>query len=500
MLPTSDSKNNRQGSSKELLGSGSRSSSRKEGLVTELWAHQKKALQLARERKSLALFWEMGTGKTRAMIEILEAVRRSRSTGFKTLIFCPIIVMQNWKREFLLYSGLEERDIGIVYGSQKQRCDALEKGHSVWITNYESLLMATFVTRLHEVCPAVLVFDESHKLKNLRSKRTMAAIKLADRSKRRYLLSGTPVLNSPMDLFSQYRVLDLGETFGTNFYSFRAEYFVDKNAGMPKIKYFPNWVVRRGALEAMNSKIAGSSMTVKKKDCLDLPPLVKTKVYVEMSPEQKAIYESMQKDFVAFTLSGMCVASLAITKGLRLMQIVSGYLPVEEGQHVTETAFKETPREAALRELLSELTPQHKVIVWAVYHSNYATIRKACDDLSLSYVEIHGQVSTDLKFKAVDRFNNDPSVRVLIGHPGSGGIGINLVAASYSIFYSRNFSLENDLQAEARNYRGGSEIHEKITRIDFVTPGTIDELVLKSLENKIDVGEKILRSIAEELK
>jgi hypothetical protein len=103
----------------------------------------------------------------------------------------------------------------------------------------------------------------------------------------------------------------------------------------------------------------------------------------------------------------------------------------------------------------------------------------------------------------VELYNNDPSCRVCIGHPGSGGIGINLVnklsTQSYSIFYSRNFSLEYDIQAEARNYRGGSEHYEKITRIDLVATGTIDEQIMACLRDKKVISAQILQDLKEDL-
>jgi SNF2 family DNA or RNA helicase len=133
--------------------------------------------------------------------------------------------------------------------------------------------------------------------------------------------------------------------------------------------------------------------------------------------------------------------------------------------------------------------------VWAVFKENYAAIRQVCNDLELQFVEVHGDVSAKAKQDAVKRFDSDPACRVLVGHPGSGGIGVNLVAASYSIFYSRGFSLEFDLQAEARNFRGGSERHETIVRIDLVAPGTIDEQVMQALAAKQAVGETLVRGM-----
>ena len=135
------------------------------------------------------------------------------------------------------------------------------------------------------------------------------------------------------------------------------------------------------------------------------------------------------------------------------------------------------------------------MIVWAVFKENYKAIREVCETLGVEYVEITGKKTSKQKDAAIDLFHNDLSVRVLLGHPGSGGIGINLVAASYAIFYSRNFSLEYDLQAEARNYRGGSGRHTRVTRIDLVAKDTIDEVVAAKLAEKQNVSDKILVNI-----
>jgi SNF2 family DNA or RNA helicase len=201
----------------------------------------------------------------------------------------------------------------------------------------------------------------------------------------------------------------------------------------------------------------------------------------------------MKKDFVAFLGDKACTASTALTKGLRLQQVVSGHIPLSEDGGESEIRhFADTPREAAVAELLEEIAPHHKVIIWAVFRADYEVLRRTCKSLDLAYVEVHGDITSTKKQESVDLFNTDPKIRVLIGHPGSGGIGINLVASDYSIVFSRNFSLEQKLQSEARNYRGGSEIHEKVTQVDLVAEGTIDEVVLASLDSKESIAEKIL--------
>jgi SNF2 family DNA or RNA helicase len=471
----------------------------------KLWEHQKyarlKAQDLiSRGDKNIALFFEVGTGKTLTSIMILRDIFHKHNKIEKTLIFCPPIVIENWRRELAKFSKIPKSKIVALTGKGSDRIKLVqEKMHEdcIFITNYEALTSSLGELKdwLYEWRPKVLICDESHKLKDSTAKRTKFAIQLSKQTEYRMLLTGSPMLNSYMDYYSQFLVLDGGKTFGSNFFSFRARYFFDKNAGMPKSKYFPNWIPRPGVEDELHEKIMQVAVTAKKSECLDLPPLVKQQVFVEMSPEQKRAYAQMKDEFVTYLGDSACSADLAITKALRLQQIVSGHLPVEEIEtSVKKVAhFVDTPRSKALEELLEELAPEHKVIVWAVFKDNYKTIREVCDRLSLRYVELTGETTEKARVSNVDAFNNEKDVRVLIGHPGSGGIGVNLIASDVSIFYSRSFSLEYDIQAEARNYRGGSEIHSSVTRIDIVCPNTIDELVLESLSQKEKMSANVLR-------
>lgn len=378
-------------------------------------------------------------------------------------------------------------------GSEKKRCKTLLGSDSlVFVSNYESLRMKELYQLYLGFKPEIIVFDESHKLKNPSAQTTKKAIALADTARYKYLLSGTPVLNSPMDLFSQYRAMDGGKSFGKNFFSFRAKYFYDANAGMPKTYHFPNWVVKKTATSDINKIVNDTSLRVTKEECLDLPPLIRQTQYVEMTAEQAKMYKQMKQDFITFINDKACVAQLALTKALRLQQIVSGFVRLDDGSEIT---LKTTPREKALEELLTDLTPNHKVIVWAVFRHNFKQISKICEKVGVDYVEVHGEVSGKAKQESIDRFNNDDRCRVFIGHPGAGGVGISLVCSDISIYFSRSFSLEHDLQSEARNHRGGSEQHNKITRIDLVSKDTIDQLVLEMLAKKVELGENLLQAI-----
>ena len=458
------------------------------------WKHQLAALSKAKDLPEYGLLFEVGTGKTSTAINIIRSKMNSEGRFLKTLILGPPIIIKNWVKELGMHSKIEPRQIMPLYGSGAKRLKEFTEATKadpkrVVITNYETLSMSELYSALVLWKPEIVIYDESHMLKDPRAARSKLALTFSENARYRYILTGTPVLNSPLDLFHQFRLLDNGQTFGHNFFLFRARFFVDKNANMPKQKYFPNWQIAPGALGKINSMISAKTMRALKKDCLDLPPLVRETRYVSMTVEQSRLYREMKQELVTYLGDKACVATMALTKALRLMQLASGYIKVTDGE---EIALEETPKQLVLKQLLQELTPNHKVIVWATWKQNYEQIAEVCEELGIAYTEIHGGVSGTEKFNNMDTFNDDPKCRVLIGHPGSGGVGVNLIQASYCIFYSRNFSLGHSLQAEARCHRGGSEIHEKITRIDLVTENTIDEAIVKRLLAKKEVSDALL--------
>lgn len=465
----------------------------------KLWAHQEEAIQTAKSLDYFALLFQPGCGKTATTISILRDKYNEHKQLLPTLILCPPVVIQNWREEISMWSKVKPEAVIPLKGSQKDRLKLIREAprNSVLVTNYESLQMdELFAELLKFVEGGCLVLDEAHRVKDIKAKRTKRSFDLSDKARFRYLLTGTPILNDMMDIFAQWRVLDRGAAFGKNFFTFRAKFFEDKNRFMPKASYFPNWQPKAGADAEIKRLMQPFSMYVDKSSCLSLPPLVKKRIYVEMGSEQARMYKQMKNDLIATmeTSQGtkMSIAELAITKALRLQQIVSGHLRVENDDgSVSTLTIKDNPRREALKEILSGIVPSGKAIVWAVFKENYNDIRSVCIELGVEFAELHGDIKD--RDAEITRFRKDEKCRVMIGHPGAGGIGVNLVEAGYSIFYSRSFSLEYDIQAEARNYRGGSERHESVTRIDLVCTGTIDELVLKSLENKTAVSDKILK-------
>jgi len=443
-----------------------------------LWDHQKLGVQKMLEHLSFSLFFEQGTGKTLTTITALRHLFTKEKRALKTLILCPQIVIKNWESEFQRFSKMGDLVQPLV-GKRQQRIALLEDPQKkIFVTNFEALDMEDLFwfrkpgkkTKLARALGfEVLIVDESHRFKDGKAERTKVGIKMADKIPRVHLLTGTPILNGPMDIWSQYRILDAGATFGENFIAFRSEYFVDKNAGKPAPVYFPDWRPKPGIEEELNEKMYKKAMRVLKSECLDLPPLVAKRVSVGLSSEQEKHYESMLKDYITTIKDKACTAQIALTRALRLMQITSGFLVFEDG---TEKPLADNPRLDALEELLRDICPAEKVIVWATFKNNYKDIQKLCDKLKLKYAMLTGEQSAKEKQASVEALKGD--INVLIANPAAGGTGVNLVEASTAIFYSRNFDLGQRLQAQARNYRGGSDVHAKITQIDLVTEGTID--------------------------
>lgn len=464
-----------------------------------LWNHQVHGIRVAEVVPDLGLFYEQGTGKSRTTVEILRRRYAKAARLMRTVIFAPVIVCPNWQNEFAMYSKINPRDVVVLSGSQKNRIkqflyhvgDTLE-GSKIFVTNYESCQMDDLFNLILKWKPEILVCDESQRVKNPTSIRAKKVAMLADQTQHNYILTGTPILNSPMDIYMQFRILDRGATFGKNFFAFRGMFFEDKNARMNKQNYFPKWEARADAYQSLQYKIKSKALRVLKKDCLDLPPYVRQVVHVPMSPTQAKMYREMYNDYITFIDNHRdepraVVANLAVVKATKLQQIVSGFAKDDSG---VCHRIADCPRLSVLTELLGDIAVHSKVIVWSHYKENQRMVVEVCEKLGLGYAEIHGDIKD--KEHQMNKFRKDSECRVMVANQAAGGVGVNLVEASYAIYYGKGFKLEDDEQSEARNYRGGSEVHEKVTRIDLVTPGSIDELVNESLLNKKNVSETIL--------
>lgn len=489
--------------------------------IRELWFHQQQAVEKQRQlpqqdpqASSFALLWDVGVGKSGAAIGIWRSKCNAEQRFLRTIVFTPPVVINKWKKEFLLFSKVPAEKIILLDGPGSRRFKLManlmkedQRSRAIVVTNFESTLMPEVFKMMRLWQPEALIIDESQEVKNYKAKRSKKVEELANAGPVipfKQILSGSPMLNKGAeDLFHQYLILDGGMTLGRNFFVFQARFFRDRNAGMPKFKYFPKWELMTlekdgfDAASAISKLLERNTSVAKKKDCLTLPPLVEETILLPMTELQARLYREMQRDFVTYIEDKACVATLAMVKALRLLQISSGYIQTNEDVAIE---LEYTPKMQALEDLLAQITPHSKVLIWATWKANYAQIRRVLERLNIKYVEIHGDISATQKQAAMESLNTDPEVRAMLGHPGAGGVGIDLIEASYSITYSRTFSLKHKIQKDGRNYRGGSDVHARITHIDLVCENTIDELVTKSLQSGIEFSTNLLRDLSLELK
>ena len=464
----------------------------------KLYEWQKKAIAICKERENFAIFAQVGTGKTCTSIQILRDKCNKERRILKTLILGPVAVIYNWRNEILKFSNIPDNLIYVCTGTGASRAKKLENfllaaDSSIIITNYESLRNKSLYALLEQWSPDIVYLDESHLCKSPDSQQSKLTYLLAKKIRYKYLLTGTPILNSPMDIFMQYKIMDGGATFGRNFFAFRARYFLNENATKPWMN-FPKWVPNESMYPELMEKMHASCIRVRSDECLDLPPLIEQTYHVEMNAEQKRIYKEMKKDFMTYVKGKLVVAELALTKALRLQQIVSGFCQTEEGKIIE---IENIPRLKVVKELLEQITLTDKCILWCSFKFSYRQLEKVCTELGLEYVSITGEQSAQQKQESCDRFQDPKGPKIAICNRKAAGLGINLTEAAYSIVYSRNFSLAEEIQSAGRNYRGGSEKHKRIVKIDLVVKNSIEEIVIKALKNKDNIAKVLVDRIKE---
>ena len=426
---------------------------------TKPYEHQLKALEKSWASDTYALFMEMGTGKSKVLVDNI-AILYDRGAIKGALIVAPKGVYKNWDAiEFPTHLPDHIECTKVLWeptATKKKQAelDTLfdDKGDlKILIMNVEAFstskgldfarsFLNIFVGR------ALIGVDESTTIKNPTAKRTKNILKIGDLAKYRRILTGSPVTKSPLDLFSQCEFLDPYHLGHASYYSFRARYanMVKRNFGGRQVQL----VVSYRRLDELADILDKFSYRVLKEDCLDLPEKVFTKRLVELTPEQDKAYKQMKQMALAMLDNGEVMTTVNVmTQLMRLHQITCGHFKADDG---TTTALKNN-RMDALLQLLEET--DGKVIIWANYREDIknivAALKKAYGDAST--VEYHGGVDSTLRQEHIAQFQqkNGPT-RYFVGNAQTGGYGITLTAANTVIYYSNSYDLEKRLQSEDR--------------------------------------------------
>jgi len=454
---------------------------------TKPYDHQRKAFYLSRDKEAFALLMEQGTGKTKVIIDNA-AYLYGRDQISALVVIAPNGVHRNWLskeipahmpdwchyKSVFYYSGINAKDT-VKFNEVISAQDCLR----IFAFNCESFVSKKAVEFMYKIIMSnkvMLVVDESSRIKTPGAKRTKVITKFAKDVKYKRIMTGTPVTKGPEDVYSQFKFLDPFILGYDSYYSFRARYCVMGG-------YENRQIVSYNNIDELTNSIEGHSFRVLKKDCLDLPDKIYQRHPVELSKKQRKLYDQLRKDFVTELEGEHLSAPEAITRLLRMQQIICGWFPTEEGG--MEIDEKNT-RLTALIDLLPDI--ECKVIIWARFKRDIKAIGVALGDKAVSY---YGEVSNDDREIAVDRFQNDPKVRYFIGQPQSGGIGLTLTAAECAIYYSNSFDLETRMQSEDRCHRIGTK--NNVTYIDFESPKTIDTKIINALREKKNLADTITK-------
>ena len=456
--------------------------------------HQKQATERFVNEKYGALFCEMGTGKSKIILDIIQ----NSKAPVAVLVVAPNGLHHNWARNEIP-KHLDKADVYCWNGSptskkRKQELNAFynkESYNKFFLINIEALrtksgfdfaqafLAGTGASQRH------MIVDESTCIKNPKAQQTKAVMRLAKQTERRWILNGTPITQGPLDLYSQCKFLDANSIPEKTMTTFKHAYAIERTMTMGNRSF--NKVVGYQNLDQLTKNIEPFSLRLEKKDCLDLPEKTFTPVYVELTAEQERVYQSIKNDSIAMLQGELVTTTMALTRIIKLHQILTGFVITDDDK----TVNLRNNRITILQQLAETTTP---LVVFCAYKHNVVQIKKALKDYKV--VSYTGDDSTAQKNDSVRAFQ-DGEADIFVG-TSAAAKGLTLTRASTMVYYSNNYSLENRLQSQDRIHRIGQD--NKCTYIDLVVPNSIDETILKRLEQKKELSNEVLDDLIDIIK
>jgi SNF2 family DNA or RNA helicase len=464
------------------------------------YKHQLTALEKSWNKETYAYFMEMGTGKTKVLIDNMSMLYdKGKIDG--ALIVAPKGVVKTWyEQELPTHLPDHIENVTVLWQSnitknQQEKLESLfeiETSLHILIMNVEALSTdkgVKFAQKFLDSHKTLMAIDESTTIKTPTAKRTKNIISLGKHAKYRRIMTGSPVTKNPLDLYTQCEFLDPYLLDFSSYYAFRNRYaemttMNVRGRSIQVVKEFRH-------LGELSESLQPFSYRVLKEDCLDLPPKNWIKRHITLTKEQDKVYKQMKKHALAM-LNGKVTSTMTVlTQLMRLHQITCGHFTADDGsvQNLDNNRIKE------LIDILEET--EGKAIIWANYQKD---ITQIVENIEKKYgpgsvVSYYGLTPQEERQDNIRQFQHDPKCRFMVGTPSTGGYGITLTAANTVIYYSNGYDLEKRLQSEDRAHRIGQK--KNVTYIDIICEDTIDEKIVKALRDKINIASEVL---GEELK
>ena len=462
---------------------------------TKPYAHQMTALEKSWNKETYAYFMEMGTGKTKALIDNL-AMLYDKGKVNGALIIAPKGVVGTWyDNELPTHLPDHIENVTVLWQAnitkkQQESLDSLfseGEGLHIIIMNVEAFSTdkgKKFAEKFMSCHRTMMAIDESTTIKTPSARRTKNILTLSREAKYRRIMTGSPVTKNPLDLYTQCDFLSPWLLNFSSYYAFRNRYAEMKTLHMHGrqiqiVNGFKN-------LGELSDKLKEFSYRVLKEDCLDLPDKIFIKRQIQLTADQRRLYEQMKKEAMAI-LNGKQVTTVnALTQLMRLHQITCGHFTADDGslQRIDNNRVNE------LMSILEET--EGKAIIWAHYQWDIKDIIKEVIKVHGpgSIVDYYGLTPKDERQGNIKKFQDDPKCRFFVGTPATGGYGITLTAANTVIYFSNGYDLEKRLQSEDRAHRIGQK--KSVTYVDLMADDTVDEKIVKALRKKINIASEVL--------
>lgn len=443
--------------------------------TADSWSHQCDAYAFAVERPASLLYMGMGCGKTKVVCDLLVNWQTQAA-----LILCPRSVIGVWRREFARWTTLGDAVLALDDGTGATKLSEAQQHlrqerPAVLALNYETARTPTWSKWLTSQRWGAVVLDESHRAKAPWGVTSRLVSKLSRHADRRLCLTGTPMPHSPGDIFAQYRFLE-PEIFGWSWTAFRSRYAVLGG-------FQGRQIVRWQNLDELHERIYRVAYHVGR-DVLDLPDAQHVEIPIVLPPAAKKTYRDLERDFIAEVDGGVVTAANALVKLIRLRQATSGFAVLDETGEVREL---HSAKLGALYDLVDGLPPEEPVVVFCDFRRDLDAAATVAEMCGRTYGELSGR-RNDL----TDHGRMPVGVGLMAVQVQSGGVGIDLTAARYAVYYSVAWSLGNYDQSLARLHRPGQS--RSVTYYHLVAAGSVDERVYKAFRDKREIVEFVLRS------
>ena len=445
------------------------------------YQHQVVMSNFIRNFKCGAILSEMGTGKTKSLIDgITWLIKENQLNPKKVLVVVPKSILENWEEEIKINSNLSSI---ILIGKKEKRIKYLEEDVIFYIINYEGIKV--MFDELFEKEWGMIVLDESTKIKSRKAQVTKALYKLRDKTKRRIIMTGAIITEKPFDIFSQFKFLK-SEVFGTTFMLFRDQYAVMGGYGGYEVLQWKN-------LDKLKEKVFRYGIRFSKEECLDLPPKIFTKELFDFTDKQKEVYKKLKRDFIAELKGETIITPTIMSRIMKFSEVSSGFLIKQDEKTLEKKiiTFDDNPKLKLLEDIIER--NNEKTVIWTRFRWEVELLEKYFKNEKINYSVIHGDIKN--RQEQIENFNTRN--RFIICQIKIGSLGINLQAASIAIFFSLPYSYGDYIQAIDRCHRIG--LKHKVLYIVLLAKNSIDIHIHKILQDKKNLVDYLMKE-PEEIK